>query len=99
QVVNPIAMLTGVGDQFIPMLVEVTGEERITTTDGSVNCLVVESPNARAWVDARGIVQAQEMTLPVVGRMRIVRESVFDETARNAARNYQSPPTRRERRP
>jgi hypothetical protein len=99
QVVNPIAMLTGVGDQFIPMLVEVTGEERISTTDGSVNCLVVESPNAKAWVDARGIVQAQEMTLPVVGRMRIVRESVFDETAQSAARNYQSPPMRRERRP
>jgi len=99
QVVNPIAMVTGVGDQFLPLLVEVTGEERILTLEGSVNCLVVESSSAKAWVDADGIVQVQEMTLPVIGRMRIIREPVFDESAYDAARNYQTPPVRRERRP
>jgi len=99
QVVNPIAMLTGVGDQFIPLLVEVTGEQRIPTAFGGVNCLVVESPNAKAWVDAAGVVQVQEMTLPVIGTMRIEREADFDEAAYESARNYQSPKPRRERQP
>ncbi len=99
QVVNPIAMLTGVGDQFIPLLVEVTGEERVPTASGGVNCLVVESANARAWVDAFGVVQVQEMTLPVVGTMRIERELDFDETAYELARSFQSQRPRRERQP
>ena len=99
QVVNPIAMLTGVGDQFIPLLVEVTGEQRISTASGSVNCLVVESPNAKAWVDAAGIVQVQEMALPLVGNMRIERASNFDVRAYESARSFQSAGGRRGRLP
>lgn len=87
QVVNPITMVTGIGNQFIPLLVEVTGEERIETPEGDVNCFVVDSPNARAWVDARGNVRAQEMTLPMLGKMRLQREPRFDEKAYIAARN------------
>lgn len=87
QVVNPIALVTGIGNQFIPMLVEVTGEERLETGGAGVNCFVLESPNARAWVDAAGNVRAQEMELPMIGRMRLVRESVFDQKASDAARN------------
>ena len=79
QVFNPIAALTGVGDRFISMLFRVTGEERISTPDGERTCLVVESPRAKAWVDPRGIVVAQEMTLPMPGKIRIVRQAVFDE--------------------
>lgn len=82
QVVNPVALLTGVGNRFIPLLVEVTGEERIATPGGVKNCMVVESPSAKAWVDADGRVQVQEVTLPVVGSMRIVREAGFDEVER-----------------
>lgn len=87
QVVNPIAMITGIGNQFIPLLVEVTGEERIESPEGGVNCFVIDSPNARAWVDARGNVRAQEMTLPMLGTMRLEREPRFDEKAYTAARN------------
>jgi len=82
QVVNPVALLTGVGNRFIPLLVEVTSEERIATPEGVKNCMVVESPSAKAWVDADGRVQVQEVTLPVVGSMRIVREAGFDEVER-----------------
>lgn len=86
QVVNPIALVTGIGSQFIPMLVEVTGEERIETRNGSVNCFVVESPSARAWVDAQGNVRAQEMELPMIGRMRLVREATYDQAAADTVR-------------
>ncbi len=96
QVVNPIASLTGMGDQFIPMLVEVTGEERIAVPGGSVNCLVVESANAKAWVDGQGVVWVQEMTLPVVGTMRTIREQEFDESGYTAARGFLTPPVRKE---
>jgi len=82
QVVNPVAMLTGVGNRFIPLLVEVTGEERIATPEGMKNCMVVESPSAKAWVDADGRVQVQEVTLPVIGSLRIVRDTGFDEAER-----------------
>ncbi len=82
QVVNPVALLTGVGNRFIPLLVEVTGEERIATPEGVKNCVVVESPSAKAWVDADGQVLVQEVTLPVVGSLRIVRQAGFDEPER-----------------
>ena len=86
QVVNPIAALTGIGNRFIPMIVEVTGEERLITAEGDRNCLIVESSNARAWVDQHGAVWVQELTLPVLGRLRIVRQGAFDDTARSRAR-------------
>jgi hypothetical protein len=96
QVVNPISLVTGIGNQFIPLLVEVTGEQRLRLAEGDVNCFVVESPNAKAWVDAGGSVRAQEMTLPMLGTMRLERER-FDDKAFNAARN-DSAPFRAERR-
>lgn len=82
QVVNPVALLTGVGNRLIPLLVEVTGEERIATPQGVKNCMVVESPSAKAWVDADGRVQVQDVTLPVVGSLRIVRDAGFDDAQR-----------------
>lgn len=78
QVFNPVAALTGLGDRFIPILVEVTGEELIDTPSGRRRCVIVESPNAMAWVDAHGAVLVQEIELPLVGRFRIVREQAFD---------------------
>jgi len=81
QMFNPIAALTGVGDRFLPMLISVTGKERISTPEGERECLVVESTNAKAWVDSRGVVVAQEITLPMPGKLRIIRQPTFDEDA------------------
>jgi len=88
QVFNPVAALTGVGDRFLPMLVEVTGEEDIVTNAGVTHCLVVEAPNVTAWVDRRGVVHVQETQLPLVGRIRVVRELEFDEEARKEAQRW-----------
>lgn len=87
QVFNPLAALTGIGDRFTTMLVEVTGEDSIVVDGQVVDCLVVEAPGAKAWVDARGTVQIQETTLPMVGRLRIIRQSHFDEQKRRLIRN------------
>ncbi|MBU0717598.1 MAG: DUF3108 domain-containing protein [Planctomycetes bacterium] len=86
QVLNPVALLTGLGDRFIPMLVEVSGKETVTAAGRDVECVVVESASAKAWVDANGAVQVQEMVLPLVGRIRIVREDSFNEGARRTAK-------------
>ncbi len=86
QVLNPIAVLLERGDRFVPMLVEVTGKETLTGEAGDVLCTIIESPYAKAWVDGNGSVQVQEITLPVIGRTRIVREANYDERARLAAR-------------
>lgn len=94
QVFNPVAALTGMGDRFTTMLVEVTGEESIVLEGKAVACLVVEAPGAKAWVDARGTVQIQETTLPMVGRLRIIRQSEFNEQRRRTIRNSAFPPPR-----
>ena len=86
QVFNPIAALTNVGDRFLSMLVEVTGEETIMTPEGERDCLVVESLTTKAWVDRRGVMLVQEMNLPIGGKLRIVREPGFDEKARTTVR-------------
>ena len=79
QVYNPIADLIGIGDRFVSVLVTVTSAEPIITSDGKKLCFVVESPASKAWVNGYGEVLIQESTLPVVGKIRIVRESGFDE--------------------
>lgn len=86
QVFNPIAALLGIGDKFIPTLIEVTGRETIVTPQGSTDCLVVESQNAKAWVDEHGAVLVQELTLPLVGKLRMVREAAYDADALSRAR-------------
>ncbi|MFQ5492017.1 MAG: hypothetical protein ACE5GE_14970 [Phycisphaerae bacterium] len=86
QVINPLACVTGLGDKFVPMLVEVTGRERIDTPDGrAVNCLVVEASNARAWVDDQGKVIKQQVQWPLGGPITLWDEP-FDESARADAR-------------
>jgi hypothetical protein len=78
QVFNPFAALTGLGSKFMPMLVRVTGEETIVVEGEAVRCFVVETPRARAWVDSLGVVRVQEIELPMMGRIRVMRESGFD---------------------
>lgn len=99
QVFNPLSALTGMGDRFSSMLVEVTGKELITTADGVFSCFVVKSMNATAWVDEDGSVRMQEMTLPLLGKLRIVREVVYDKEARTTARKYAFYRQRSEERP
>lgn len=83
-VVNPIAALTRVGENSVPLVVRVTGRERIATYLGLRECFVVEAPNATAWVDDDGIVQVQEVRLPVAQPIRMIRER-FDEDAFRSA--------------
>ena len=80
QVFNPVSAVLGVGDRFIPLLVEVTGEETINTMDGPTVCLLVETnTGTRAWVSPDGIVYRQSAVLPVGGTLTIVRE-LFNES-------------------
>jgi len=88
QVFNPIAALTGLGPRFLSILVSVTRKETIAAPEGNRECLVVEAPNAKAWVDEQGDVVMQEMTLPVSGTMRFVREAEYDRQGESWARNY-----------
>ncbi len=86
QVINPVAILTGLGDRFVPMLVRVTRREGITAADGNeVDCLVVEAPNVTAWVDRDGKVITQQVELPVGGTLTI-RDEPYDESAKSEAR-------------
>ncbi len=77
QVLNPIAMLTGVGGEFIAMLVRVTGREDRLIDGIARDCFVVETASATAWVDAdSGVVWEQQVRLPF-GRFNI-RYEAFD---------------------
>jgi hypothetical protein len=87
QIVNPIATVTGIGDPFIPLLIEVTGEERLKLPDGERNCTIVEAKGVKAWIDPNGAVQKQELLLPVIGKLTIVRRAEFDEHQRSQARS------------
>lgn len=86
QVLNPISIITGFGDRFVPMLVRVTRREVVATAEvGSLDCLVVEAPNATAWVDDNGRVIVQQVELPVGGTLTI-RDEPYDAAARTAVR-------------
>ena len=85
QVFNPLAALTGIGDRFLSTLVEVTGREPFVGLDGVHDCFVVESTRTKAWVDRAGVVRAQEMTIPLVGKIRIVREPHYDRARKTDA--------------
>jgi len=86
QIVNPVAVASGVGPRLTHMLVRVTGRETIDMGQGPVQCFVVESDRAKAWVDTRGIVLRQEVELPFIGRLSVIAEP-FDKNALQRARN------------
>jgi hypothetical protein len=77
---NPLSALSGIGPKFIPMLVKVTGREHVLHRGEAVECFVVTTDRARAWVDARGAVIRQEVDLPIGGTISIVDEP-FDPKA------------------
>ncbi len=80
QVFNPLSVLTGMSTQFNSMLVQVTGEETVSVAGAARRCFIVEAPNAKAWVDRKGAVCVQEVTLPVMGTIRIAQQPDFNET-------------------
>ena len=85
QVFNPLAVITGLGERFMSVLVEVTGTEVLTVDGQSREYFVVESPNAKAWVAADGAVPLQEVKLPLIGKLRITRDAEVDDAKRVAA--------------
>lgn len=85
QVFNPLAVITGLGERFTSVLVEVTGTDMMTVNGQSREHFIVESPNAKAWVAADGSVPLQEVKLPVLGKLRITSDETVDETRRVAA--------------
>lgn len=85
-VFNPLAAITGLGKRFIPVVVSVTGEERLRTPEWEGNCRIVEAQGVRAWVDAQGEVQRQQVDLPVLGKVTMDRRAAFDIEGRNEAR-------------
>ncbi len=86
QVFNPVSAATGLGNRFLTTTVTVTGEERIDTGVWEGNCSVVESDTAKAWIDVHGVAQLQEITLPMVGTFRIVRQKEFDAWHRSVVK-------------
>ncbi len=91
QVFNPVAVVTGVGDEFIPMLVKVVGRDLIRIEGELRDCLIVEAPNTKAWVERRsGIVLRQQITLPVGGTYTIKYEPYDDDARRAAAERFES---------
>ena len=88
QMVNPLAAASGLGDRFITLLVRVTRRQTITTTDGrKVDCLVVEAPNVKAWVDDDGVVWEQQVELPIGGTIT-ARAEPYDLQARIDAKTW-----------
>lgn len=81
QVFNPIAAVTGRGDQFIQMLARVIGEEQILIDGESKDCFIVQTPSVKAWVErGSGLVLIQEVTLPIGGKF-VVKYEPYDEEA------------------
>ncbi len=89
QVFNPLAAVMNLGPKFIPLVVAVTGEERLRTSFWEGNCRIVEAGKVRAWVDAGGEIQRQQIDLPVLGLVTMDRMPDFDSEARNSARKFQ----------
>lgn len=96
QVLNPVAVVLGGGDRFMQMVVKVVGREVITLNGEPKDCLVIEAPNAKAWVERRsGLVLVQEVTLPVGGRYTVKLEPYDPEALEQADQafdDYVNPP-------
>lgn len=86
QVLNPFNAITGLGAKFEPVLVTVAARETISTPVGMIACNVVQAPRAAAWIDDDGVVQAQEVELPILGRFRFERQANFDDAGLSAKR-------------
>ncbi len=90
QVLNPIAMITGTGDEFLPMLVRVAGREKRMIDGGPKECFIVETATATAWVDvSSGVVWEQQVKLPF-GTYNIRYESYDAERKKRVSQQFQT---------
>lgn len=87
-VLNPFAVVSGIGPKTSPMVVRVIGREKLSRDGGSVECFVVQADHVKAWVDDNGLVLRQEMESPWGGRYAVVDEA-FDAAALDAALGMQ----------
>lgn len=85
QVFNPMAVLFNRRNKFTPMLVTVTGKESIETREGLVTCYVVEAGTVKAWVDELGVSVRQEVAIPLMGKVTLLREP-YDKDRRHEAK-------------
>lgn len=90
QVINPLATITNLGDPFIPVLVQVTGTGRLVRNGAAIECFVVESPGAQAWVGPDGTVYEQSVELPIGGRI-VIRDEPYDGGARKRVESLSMP--------
>ena len=81
QVFNPVAVVSGFGDSFVPMLVRVTGTQRIVRHGTAVECFVVEASGSRALVGPDGVVYEQSIELPIGGTI-VIRDEPYDAEMR-----------------
>lgn len=77
QMFNPLAVFSGLGDTFTPLLVRVTGTERLMRDGAAVECFVVEAAAARALVGPDGVVYEQSVELPIGGTI-VIRDEPYD---------------------
>lgn len=89
QTLDPVAAIMRGRTDFRSVIATVVGKETIphpTLADQTVECFVVETSPTRskAWVDARGQVFRQEVELPGLGRIALVKER-YSERLRNEA--------------
>ncbi len=90
QVFNPIAAVTGFGQEFVPMMVTVTGREMATFDGEERDCLIIESAGARAWVDrVSGVVYQQDVDIPVIGSYSIKLEEYDARELRDTRRKFE----------
>ncbi len=90
QVFNPIAALTGFGDEFIPMVVKVVGREPVRTGGALHDCLIIESSGLKGWVDrTSGVVLLQEISVPLGGTYTIKNEEYVEMERKHAAKQFE----------
>ena len=81
QVFNPAAAaVTGLGEPFTPLLVQVTGTETRVQRGVAQACFVVEAAGTRAVVSPDGTVLEQRVELPIGGTV-VIRDEPFDAEA------------------
>jgi hypothetical protein len=73
-VINPMAIVTGVGAKTLPMIVQVTGRETIDHDGVGVECFVVQADQVKAYVNDEGLVLHQELESPWGGKFTVIDE-------------------------
>ena len=87
QVFNPIAAVTGIGNRFSSVVVEVVDASVQQTPDGPLQCFLVQSDRMQAWIDEHGLVVRQEVDIPGIGTLRLARLKNHDTATANMIRS------------